>query len=69
MIYASKNWLINYLDMSQLLDYDIWMAHYTWSEATPSDYSGEYTMWQYSSREQVNGISGNVDKNVCYYSF
>lgn len=69
MIYASKSWLNTYLDMSQLQEYDIWLAHYTWSESKPSDYAGDYTMWQYSSIESVNGIVGNVDKNVCYYSF
>ena len=69
MIYANKTWLKNYLDLSKLQGYDVWLAHYTWSEDEPSDYSGNYTMWQYSSKENVNGVTGNVDKNVCYYNY
>ena len=69
MIYASKWWLIDNLDMSQLSDYDIWLAHYTGATQDnplykPSNYEGEYIMWQYSSTGDVNGILGNVDMNI-----
>ena len=66
MIYASKNWIQEKLDINQLGEYEIWLAHYTYSPEKPSDYTGPYTMWQYTSSGYVNGISGNVDMNLSY---
>ena len=70
MIYASMNWLYYYLDMSQLTEYDVWLAHYT-SEGlnTPSSYTGSYTTWQYSSKGILPGINGYVDVNICYKQY
>ncbi len=45
--------------------YTIWLAH--WTEQT--NYSGAYGIWQYSSEGKVNGISGNVDMDICYNDF
>lgn len=45
--------------------YTIWMAH--WAEQT--NYSGAYSIWQYSDKGKVNGISGNVDLDTCYTDF
>lgn len=64
-IYASKSWLENQLDMSQLDDYAVWLAQY----ASKPTYGGKYGMWQYSSTGKVNGISGNVDMNWCYVDY
>lgn len=71
MIYASKSWLRNKLDMSQLQNYSVWLAHYTGANqndplAKPSDYEDKYIMWQYTSSGTVDGILGNVDMNVGY---
>ena len=69
MVYASKWWFIDRLDVSQLTDYAIWLAHYTGASqddpfAKPSNYGGEYVMWQYTDEGTVNGVLGNVDMNV-----
>ena len=32
-------------------------------------YKGKYSMWQYSSKGMVNGITGNVDMNYCYVDY
>lgn len=74
MIYADKWFSSNNLDMTQLQNYYFWLAHYTGATrddplATPSNYSGEYSMWQYTSSGTVNGISGAVDLNVGYRNF
>ena len=45
--------------------YTIWMAH--WAEQT--NYSGAYSIWQYSDKGKVNGISGNVDLDICTTDF
>lgn len=45
--------------------YTIWLAH--WTDQT--NYSGAYGIWQYSSEGKVNGISGNVNMDICYNDF
>lgn len=65
-IYASTHWLNRKLDMNVLKRYDIWIAH--WNVEKPT-YKGEYSIWQYSSKGKVNGISGNVDLDYVYKAY
>ena len=70
IIYAGKDWLNNQLDMDELKEYDVWLAHYVkGAPENTSDYEGEYTIWQYSSTGKINGINGNVDMNICYKKY
>ena len=66
MVYASRNWLYNNLDVTKLLSYETWLAHYTGNSAIESNYIYSYTMWQYTSSGSIPGISGNVDLNIGY---
>ena len=62
-VYANKNWLENYIDGPALgNDYKTWIAAYMSS----IDYAGIYDMWQYSSKAEIDGISGYVDISVMY---
>lgn len=64
-IYANKYWLLNKIDVNNLLanlDVSIWLAE--WNKE-PS-YNGRYEIWQYTSKGSVNGIKGNVDLNYLY---
>lgn len=65
MIYANKAWLTNYLDMSKLSEYDVWLAQWN----TVPTYKGEFGMWQYSSKGIVSGIDGYVDLNLSYKNY
>ena len=65
MLYTYKSFANSYLDMSQLSEYDFWLAQY----ATQPTYTGAYGIWQYTSTGSVNGISGNVDKNYAYKDY
>ncbi len=65
MLYASKSSVTQYWDFNAVKEYDFWLAHYV--EAT--NYTGEYAMWQYTSRGKVNGIKGYTDLNVSYYRY
>jgi GH25 family lysozyme M1 (1,4-beta-N-acetylmuramidase) len=64
-IYASKSWFNDKLNDADLKDYDHWIAQY-YHKCT---YTGEKTMWQYTSSGKVNGIEGNVDMNECYVDY
>lgn len=71
MIYTGKNFALNNLEMDKLSHYDLWLAHYTGATQDnplekPSNYTGNYTMWQYTSNGFVTGINGRVDMNISY---
>ncbi|HAJ98103.1 MAG TPA: hypothetical protein DCO72_10260 [Ruminococcus sp.] len=62
-VYANKSWLTNYLYADRLsAKYSIWLAHYT----TSTSYSGDYDVWQFTASGSVAGITGGVDRSVCY---
>lgn len=65
VIYASKYWLTDKLDMSVLKDFDVWVAQ--WGKLCT--YSGNYGMWQYSNTGTVKGISGGVDLDNAYKDY
>lgn len=68
-IYASRSWFYNNIDMSQIPSDAVkntWVAEYG---VSMTKYTGYYVMWQYSSKESVNGISGNVDISNQYADF
>lgn len=55
MIYANKDWLTNYIDMTMLSSYQVWLAHYVSGAPTKrSNYKGAYTYWQYTSTGSVS---------------
>ena len=56
-VYASTSWLNNQLNMSKLNGYHVWVAQHN----TSCTYGGQYDMWQYSSKGQINGVSGDCD--------
>lgn len=62
-VYANLNWWNNYLP--SLTKYDRWVAQYN----TKCEYKKEYSMWQYTDKGKVNGISTNVDMNYFYGEF
>lgn len=62
-VYASRNWLNDRIDMTRLSDYRIWLAEYADAPTYDEHY---YHMWQYTSKGTVDGISTNVDLNLCY---
>lgn len=63
-VYASKNWFNKNIDASKLEKYVVWLAEY---KAAPT-YEGEYQIWQYSSKGNIDGIEGRVDLNISLLS-
>ena len=45
--------------------YDLWLANWTENPTYP----GSYGMWQYSSQGRIDGVSGNVDRDVSYKDY
>ena len=64
-LYASSSWLRNELRMDEM-DTEVWVAHYGVSK--PS-YTGDYGMWQYTSRGKLAGHDGELDLNLMYKNY
>lgn len=64
-IYCSRDFYLNYLERAKLAAYDVWEAAYT-SKDTAAVVNG---IWQYTSKGDVPGITGNVDLNVAYKDY
>lgn len=63
--YTAKSWCQSYLNMGDLSEFTLWLAHWT----SQTDYTGAFGMWQYSATGRVDGISGDCDMNYCYQDF
>lgn len=61
-VYANLNWWNNYLTSPDFNSWDRWVAQYN----TACDYGGRYSIWQYSSKGSIEGVSGPVDANWWY---
>ena len=68
MFYSYKAWIEQYLDMTTLDKYAVWLAQ-VGDEVT---YDGGYYIWQYSFKGRVSGIKDfkgdpmDVDLNYSY---
>lgn len=66
IVYTNVDWATNKLDMSQLSEYDTWIASYR--SGNPG-YNGKYSIWQYTNKGSILGILGNVDLNYSYKKY
>lgn len=64
-IYANLRWFALSLDMSELNEYDKWYAYYDKELYFPY----KINMWQYTENGTVDGITGNVDLNICFKDY
>ncbi len=63
MIYASRNWFAQNLEVDRIAGYEWWLAHY----ANQPDFPYAYTGWQYSGETVLPGVSSEaVDVNVWF---
>ena len=62
MFYSYKAWIEQYLDMTVLDKYAVWLAQVS-DEVT---YDGGYYIWQYSFTGKVSGIQTDVDLDISY---
>ena len=61
-VYAIRNWWTTLLTDAAYDQWERWIA--VWADQT--NYNKPYQMWQYSSKGQISGISGNVDLDYWY---
>lgn len=64
-VYCNTNGYASYLNDSNKQRYVQWVADWRGT----CGYTGEKVMWQYSSKGQIPGIVGNVDKDYAYTDF
>lgn len=59
-VYSNVSWIAENLELSELSDYDLWIANYVYYPA----YSGGIDMWQYTESGNIDGILTSVDLNA-----
>lgn len=64
-LYTNLDWLTNRIDMNRAKVFDVWLAQ--WNEKPT--YSGNFGMWQYTSKGTVKGINGSVDMDIAYLDY
>lgn len=64
ILYTGTNYKANYLDMTKLASYDLWLADCR----TSYNGKGKSQMWQYS-QENIAGINGKCDVDYCYKKY
>ncbi len=62
MLYHNMEMSTLMLDMTKLEKYEKWFAYYN----KEFYYPYEYSVWQYSAKGKVNGITGDVDLNIAF---
>ncbi len=65
MLYSNIRWFMEELDLERLAEYDKWLAQYFNRPFFPY----ALQMWQYTSSGRVDGITGNVDLNLCFTDY
>lgn len=65
MIYGNKEWLIKQIDMSKLTSYDVWLSQ----QADIPDYPYKFSMWQYSTDADIDGIAGYAHLNISFIDY
>ncbi len=74
MFYGARGEIGNeaYWNISKIeKKYKVWVAQYSavpYPDKEAPDYEGRFDAWQYTNKGHLNGISGNVDMVVCYFT-
>ncbi len=67
MIGGTENWLMNCVELNDLIEaFDIWLLD---TDEEFPDFPYKYSMWQYNSKGSIDGISGNASFNISYEDF
>ena len=77
IICASRDYMISKLDLPELEGYDFWIRNNVEvkeneegvQELSYSNYPYKYSMWQYSDKGSVEGISGTVNLDFCFVDY
>jgi len=65
MLYTYAKYATEHLDLSQLQQYDLWMAQYYRVPFFPYNFQ----IWQYTGSGRVDGIKGSVDMNLMFLDY
>ena len=65
MLYGDKEWLIQKVDLTKLISYDVWFSQ----EGDIPDYPYRFTMWEYTKTAKINGIDDSARLSICYIDY
>ncbi|MCL2254839.1 MAG: glycoside hydrolase family 25 protein [Lachnospiraceae bacterium] len=65
MIQGTKQWLIEQIDLTKLMNYEIWLAQ----PGDLPDYPYKFQIWNYTHKGSVAGVNGDVNMNICFIDY
>lgn len=72
-LYSNPAYLNKFFNKSVLNSYDLWLAQWPGGVVDPAkrpSHNGvKANIWQYSAKGSIDGIRGDVDKNLCYVNY
>ena len=65
MIYGNKEWLVKRIDAGKFPGINVWLA----DTSSIPDYPYQYSMWQYTTKGTLEGVSGGIDMDICFVDY
>ena len=65
VLYGNKEWMLKQLDLTKLKDYDTWLSQ----NSDIPDYPYQFTMWEYTKTNNVDGIAGNANLSISFIDY
>lgn len=69
ILYANVGWFRSCVDDSKLEDLDVWISDLSVQPKIYPSYDKNVTIWQYSDRGKIPGISGCVNLDISYIDY
>ena len=68
-LYTNKTWMEKINMTTVKARYDVWLASWIVTGAGITDYSSDYSLWQYSATGTVPGVSTDVDLDIVFRDY
>lgn len=65
ILYGSKAWLIQEINLLKLEGYDVWLGE----PGDIPDYPYQFMMWEYSDSAKIDGISGYANMSISFIDY
>lgn len=70
ILYSYTAFILQYLDIESLSDFDLWIADYRDESGSKCPYGGEKRIWQFKGdKGRCDGVSGACDLNICFRDY
>lgn len=65
MVYGNEEWLSKKIDLTKMPGISVWLS----DESDMPDYPYLYSMWQYTTDGEIDGVNGPVNMDICFIDY